>query len=446
MLLCSTTFIFPMFGSSLAKHFGYSMVQLNHVAVAGSIGMFFAEPISGIVTDHIGSKRTIQLGAILMFIGYGGLSQLYADALPSHSYIIASVFFFFLGISGAIIGTAIIIAAYSSVSDTQRGKMVGLQLTLSSLSSALYLGIRSAMDAISGGKTSDAHYFIALAIITATAHGVSSLGILPMPVDTETADECKQYTHEVSEIAAYEDELSFVKKKRTQQSHVIADDLEHTPIALSSFIPSDQSANTMAFGSEKHAALPKNVQCQETGTRIVASYGSMDIDGNDHAALPLLSPAQRDSSLGALLCSRVFWGICCIRFLVEGAGIMYINNLGNISQILLLSKDPHADEQQLQHIAALQSTVYSSVGCIGAITAGLVNDKIRERSNNGSVRLFMGAILLQALCQIGIAFTSDPYVLLGVSVVTAIAENSSIGLFYVIIYDVWHGANYGRNR
>lgn len=103
-------YIYPTFGTSLNERFNWSAVQNSFVSTACFIGVSFSGPLCAWMIETLKIKRTLQVSALLIFLGPFLVAQTYAGRLPD-SFILCAFYLICTGIAGA--------AAYLCALDSQ---------------------------------------------------------------------------------------------------------------------------------------------------------------------------------------------------------------------------------------------------------------------------------------------------------------------------------------
>ncbi|KAI8638640.1 major facilitator superfamily domain-containing protein [Parasitella parasitica] len=117
-------YIYPTFGTSLTERFNWSPVQNSFVSTACFVGVSFSGPLCSWMIETLKIRKTLQVSALLMFLGPFLVAQTYAGRLPD-SFILCAFYLITSGIAGA--------AAYLCALDSQshnfkqrRGLSMGL--------------------------------------------------------------------------------------------------------------------------------------------------------------------------------------------------------------------------------------------------------------------------------------------------------------------------------
>ncbi|RKP11170.1 major facilitator superfamily domain-containing protein [Thamnocephalis sphaerospora] len=432
-------FVFPMLGSDIAQRLGYSMVQLSSLAASGNLGMSIAEPLASISTSHFGVKRTVQVGVLLQFIGYFGLAQMYIGNITISSYWLAAAFFFSLNASPMTIMSAVYITVCSNASEETRGKMISLFITIASLSTALYVGIRSLMGYIGGGTVDTGAFLLVLTTVSIVTVGIASFGILePSAEEYVPVENLERNTDEDSQYAKHgERTVNNVDTHHTHEDAAILSMERHKNEEYHVLLESAKSDGTRPAVED---TLVSDTQRNDN-----SGYGSLSVSCDDDDVSSTNLAGREDTSVGALLHTKAFWYMCLIRFLVYGGAVMYTNNVGSIARSLILGRNPHASEEELQYIVNLHAMTQSMATFVGSLASGAAADFMQSKGPIGSNWLFIGSMLLQIVSQFSMCTINSAYILLIVTASSSVAFCMFGNIYYIAAYDLWPGSNFGRN-
>ncbi|KAJ3509070.1 hypothetical protein NLJ89_g5413 [Agrocybe chaxingu] len=116
-------------------------------------------------------------------------------------------------------------------------------------------------------------------------------------------------------------------------------------------------------------------------------------EDNEQVPVPAARPRSmsRGSAMAAGLLPNVygkklwrsgdFWLLCSILSMLSGTGLMYINNVGSMSQALYAYKEPHYDDVVAAGWQATQVSTISLTNFLGRIFIGLVSDFAKNKFN-----------------------------------------------------------------
>lgn len=135
-LAAGTLYAFSVFGPAIKDSMGYSQTQLNFIGAAGNFGSFALAIPKGMFFDAFGSRRTLQLGAVLTCCSYlsvAGLLAMESEKTP------ASLFAFLFMAIGLGSGCGYFSAVLTNVKNfppSRRGRVSGLLVGFYGLSAA----------------------------------------------------------------------------------------------------------------------------------------------------------------------------------------------------------------------------------------------------------------------------------------------------------------------
>ncbi|KAF9062603.1 major facilitator superfamily domain-containing protein [Rhodocollybia butyracea] len=334
-LASGTNYVFSAYAPQLAARLHISHTQLNAIALAGNVGVYFSSPLWGITADKLGPKLNLFPSFCFLLAGYSGIWIIYDNGISafetsaSTSVILLLVFFTLMtgvGGSGGYM-TALNVTA-RSFPDSLRGSALGLVVSGFGLSAFLFSFI--AQHAFPG-QTS--YLLLTLALGTALPLLIGVFVIQPIPLLVPS-------THESVAVEA--------------------DDIDSRTPLISSI-----SQNVIAESS--------------VASESSSSRGSNQIGKK---SMPEDSALLKHFHGRKLFASVDFWILFCNFSLVSGVGLMYINNVGSIAQVLYIHEHPSNYNQiEISKWQATQVSTISTVSFSGRIFIGILSDLVKARWN-----------------------------------------------------------------
>ncbi|KAG8905762.1 hypothetical protein FRB99_008335 [Tulasnella sp. 403] len=203
-----------------------------------------------------------------------------------------------------------------------------------------------------------------------------------------------------------------------------------TPSASSS--PQRMRSNSHPLTHMSDDNIAEDEDPQEMATR-----GLLSGQGKHKAAL-ITHP---DIHGVKLLKSSEFWLIFGILSLLSGTGLMYINNVGSITQALFIHDNGTWDEHAGSKIQASQVSITSLGNCFGRAAIGASADFFHNRT--GAPRVYLVTMvavlfLISQLVAMGIEDVKDLWL---ASTVVGLAYGGTFGLLPVVAIE-WFGLNH----
>ncbi|TKY90442.1 hypothetical protein EX895_000440 [Sporisorium graminicola] len=480
-LSAGSNYAFSSFAPQLQESLHLTSTQINLIGIAGNAGVYLSSPLWGRFIDKRGPQTALIVAAVLVPIGYSGLSLSYTGDWTVHS---TGLLFFLnlltgLGNSGGF--TAAMNAQAKSWGGSRRGTATALVLSGFGLSAFFY---SSLSHLLFPGNTGDYLLLLAFGSMTSMLIGLGLIKIIP-PI--EAAGE-RQHT-DASRTAS-----SGYLRRRTSSDIGARATIWQQPEALSAEATDDESdANDRLHprfnGTAESSRNP-------TATSAVASSDEIDtisnldpesqglLSGRDRSKRTLhadINPSHIDISGRRLFKQIDFYLIFLVMTLVSGAGLLLINNVGTITKTLwdynhrdnpLLVAADNADlllrrsdvtafefetlrrdaKAAVQHLQAQQVSAISLCNFSGRIIIGLLSDLLVNRTASAANRVWLLIVVttLALASQLLAAFpgaVSTVDQLFAVSTLTGLAYGTLFGVCPTLVFE-WFGMkhfsqNYG---
>jgi hypothetical protein len=140
-----------------------------------------------------------------------------------------------------------------------------------------------------------------------------------------------------------------------------------------------------------------------------------------------------------------FWLIFVIMSLLSGTGIMYINNVGSISQALFAKGNPNYDEATASRWQAAQVSAISITNFLGRILIGITSDFAKNRFHLPRSYCISLVAFLFVVSQIMGVATNDVTNLWKASLALGLAYGGLFGLFPTIAIELFGIAHFSEN-
>ncbi|KAL0141816.1 major facilitator superfamily domain-containing protein [Mucor lusitanicus] len=334
-------YIYPTFGTSLNDRFNWSAVQNSFVSTACFVGVSFSGPLCAWMIETLRIKKTLQVSALLMFLGPFLVAQTYAGRLPD-SFILCAFYLICTGIAGA--------AAYLCALDSQshnfkqrRGLSMGLTtasvgtcgVVFSQINDLLFGSERYEKDApTSNDSTYNFLIFIAFAMSAGILFGSFFLGPVQdhgrQQVIYQQIDEEQQPLEDVNTFEASSSAAS------------VRDSIESDPL--------------LDAGSKLEEDCPSETVI--SGIKVLKH------------------------PIGLALFSTLF--------VVLGIGYVYLANIG---QILNAISAPGNSAESTQHARNLHITLFSLGNCGSRAFFGALSDVLRNKFGIHRLWIFVFALI-----------------------------------------------------
>ncbi|KAF9546306.1 MFS general substrate transporter [Agrocybe pediades] len=361
-LSAGTNYVYSAYAPQLGARLGISHTQLNVVGLAGNIGVYTSGPLWGRIVDKRGPRILLASGFVLLLGGYSGMRYLYNTGLPpgveSISFLglcVLVLFSFMTGTGGNGGLTSAVNSTAKTFPDKARATATGVVISGFGLSAFFFSTISHMFFA---GNTSA--FFLVLALGTSFPMIMGFFLVRPIPLpEAEGYDEIDNLPDEVAATSALDR------------------DATHTPL-----LDEDEDANEEEFrrrhenlnsDSDLENARVEGVELDSSSQRLALRNRSLS-----RGAAMALDVAPNLHGLKLVL-SGDFLLLFTILSIVSGTGLMYINNVGSMSQALYAHQHPVYDEKEAAGWQATQVSTISLMNFSGRIFIGLVSDFAKNK-------------------------------------------------------------------
>ncbi|KAJ7074054.1 major facilitator superfamily domain-containing protein [Mycena amicta] len=354
-----TNYVFSAYSPQLAARLNINHTQLNVIALAANIGVYSSGPFWGRIVDSRGPRIPIAFAFFFLFGGYAGIRHFYDAGVPAGSTIstfglgllIACSFMTGAGgnaaFSGAINSTA------KSFPDKARATTTGIVLSGFGLSAFFFSTIAHVLFP---GDTSS--FLLLLSCGTALTTIIGFFFVRTIPLAAADIE------HHVA--------TSTAEAEATIFHHV---DDSHTPL-----LEDRHNIDDAGSGDEY---VPNARGIELSPPRSSSSLSSPRVAAHSHSrgrSRSKVEVIEGPNIYGrALWVNPDFWLLFLILSLLSGTGLMYINNVGSMSQALYAKASPTYDEVEASKWQAAQVSTISVMNFSGRIIIGLISDNIKNR-------------------------------------------------------------------
>ncbi|KAF5374217.1 hypothetical protein D9758_004666 [Tetrapyrgos nigripes] len=314
-LASGTNYVFSAYAPQLAARLHVSHTRLNVIALAGNVGVYLSSPVWGLVVDRFGPKPNMFTGFCFLLAGYTGIRVIYDTGLPSSTSALPTVIFLLLvmfSFMTGVGGNAGFSAALNATAKTFPDSMRGSTVGLVVSGFGLSAFVFSFIARHAfPGKTS--YLLLTLALGTAVPMLVGFFIVRPIPLPAP----------------------GLFPERIDQRTPLLQSEDASLPIHQRN----SASTSTRSRTSKFRRPLLEHIHGKE------------------------------------LAVSLDFWILFSIFSLVSGTGLMYINNVGSMAQVLYIHENPtRYDDLEVSQWQATQVSVISLTSFVGRIFIGLLSD------------------------------------------------------------------------
>ncbi|KAH9928843.1 major facilitator superfamily domain-containing protein [Fomitopsis serialis] len=456
-LASGTNYVFSAYAPQLGSRLGLTHTQLNVIGLSGNIGVYGSAPLWGRIVDTRGPRGLFIMGFFALLVGYLGIRHYYDRGLPDGSSTLSTLSicllaaFSFLtgiggngGLAGAMNSTA------KSWPDRMRGSMNGVVISGFGLSAFLFSTIAHVAFP---GNTSD--FLLILAVGTALPMVLGFLVVRAIPLPHATAG---------IEEEAFEPSSAHAHAPRPAPSVAIAspalfrDDTSRTHLLSSYHHYHDETedgdaaeeADELIPGYTSHGAVasdyfvPANTESvalsptrSQGRSRSRSAFSGRRGSARSYAT-PVVGLEPPNVHGKGLFLDIDFWVMFSITALLAGTGLMYINNVGSISQALFATGNPDYDESKAGQWQATQVSIVSVTNCAGRFFVGMVADFVRNYLQRPRSFCITVVAAIFIVSQVTCYYVSTVENLWRASALLGLAYGCMFGLFPTICIE-WFG-------
>ncbi|KAF8632395.1 hypothetical protein AX17_004836 [Amanita inopinata Kibby_2008] len=391
--LCSgTNYVYSAYAPQLGSRLQITHTQLNIVGLAGNVGVYSSGPIWGRIVDTRGPRILLASSFLLLLAGYSGIYNFYSKGLSPSETTLSGLSFALL-VSCAFItgsgGNAGLTSAVNSTAktfpDSARASTVGLVVSGFGLSAFLFSTVARI---VFPGDT--ASFLLLLSLGTAFPMIMGFFLVRPIPLPPSTRKHQGMIKSHANKRGAMgldieEGEAGGSAGASDSQTPLLKyDDLEGRQgvvYVADVDVEGEHEAERerLVGGADDYPPLDGE---QEEGRLIMSGTESLGMHRRhlSRRRALLLGDVGLTNVFGkGLIRSRDFWLLFTILSLLSGTGLMYINNVGSMSQALYAKANPVYDDVQASKWQATQVSSISVMNFAGRIFIGLVCDFGKNR-------------------------------------------------------------------
>ncbi|KAJ7618509.1 major facilitator superfamily domain-containing protein [Roridomyces roridus] len=340
-----TNYVFSAYSPQLAARLNINHTQLNVVGLAANVGVYASGPFWGRIVDARGPRIPLGCSFVFLLLGYTGIRHFYDAGVPEGTSLsslglgLLIACSFMTGAGGNAGFTGVVNSTAKSFPDKARATTTGIVLSGFGLSAFFFSTIAHILYP---GDTSSFLFLLACGTALATLTGFFFVRAIPLAA-TEI-----EHTG-VTAVAA--------EAEATLFGHV---NDSHTPLlnepadtAQEEYVPDARGIELSPPRSSRQRSLSRS--------RKAEAFDGPNVYGR------------------ALWLNPDFWLLFAILSLLSGTGLMYINNVGSMSQALFAKGNPTYDEVEASRWQAAQVSLISIMNFSGRIVIGVLSDNLKNR-------------------------------------------------------------------
>ncbi|KAG0239765.1 hypothetical protein BGW41_007480 [Actinomortierella wolfii] len=432
-LVSGTPYLYSTYGNQLTAKLNLSGLMSNIVAAGVHYGLFLSGPLFGRLVDLHGPQKMGVVTALLLMVGYAGLSFTYSGIFGRGGFLAAFIFLAFVGM-GSQSGYMVAVSTNNHNFHASRGLAMGVPIAGFGLSALLFAQVSSY------AYPDDTQGFLMFVAITI---GVTILAAVPLlRIFAEESPEEDKIAEEASASVGVGTGIGSVPVHHSDASDQSLPQSNHS---RASTLHSEELLSDAEEEARRHA---------QERERLIAA-GSHQHATNAQASEPLVSSRPR-AGFALFRTSREAQLLWLSVLLLAGPSLMYIGNAGNI--IRSIYRDHYEDpstpptEEELVRLQKLQNhhvSLVSLFSCLGRISVGFMSDLGKRGRGTwwGIGRVFF---LFYAACCVWLgqsfgAHTTEVDQLTKVSVLVGLGYGSVFGVTPTITSEWFGQSTFGTN-
>ncbi|KAG8220377.1 major facilitator superfamily domain-containing protein [Butyriboletus roseoflavus] len=424
-LSSGTNYIYSAYAPQLGARLRVSHTQLNIIGLAGNMGVYTSGPVWGRIVDRKGPRIPLIGASICLFVGYLGIKQMYDDGIGNDATVSVLHFAllvtcgFMTGLGGnAGLGAAINTTAKSFPSSA-RATTTGLVLSGFGLS-AFWFSLLA--HTLFPGNISA--FLLILALGTAIPMLIGLFIVKPVPLPPTSLNAQDETTIEGYDPIPSGDTVVFMEESQLASDSEVDAEVDVDSVPLLSHEQEQSSYQVPVLPSAVKSNLPVSLHHE-------ISVGDKDGLPDIHGKGLWLTPD--------------FYLIFTIMGICSGTGLMYINNVGSISQALYAKAHTVYDDVEASKWQATQVSILSLGNFAGRVLIGLISDFAHTRLHLPRAYCLCIVSFLFIISQTSAIIVSSVETLWIATLLLGLAYGSLFGSYPTIMIE-WFGlAHFSEN-
>ncbi|KAI5117521.1 hypothetical protein M0805_009529 [Coniferiporia weirii] len=453
-LSSGTNYVSRPYAPQLASRLRISHTKLNVIGLAGNIGVYSTGPFWGKIVDRRGPRILLACGFIFLFIGYSGIRHFYnsPDAAQadtnaerlSHLAFAALVACSFLTGAGGNGGlTSSVNATAKSFPDAMRASTTGLVLSGFGLSAFFFSTLAHVLYP---GDTSSFLSLLALGTSFPMILGFFLVRPIPLPAANDATPAARRvsfseiphdgFAHSAGVDGVFGGDALVFEHHNDSRTTLLSG---HRPQ------PHSEREESQYVHEEHEEVAPPPLRSVELAVPTSSAERRRRSSVSYGRSKSRVIEVMQDLHGKTLLISGDFWLLFTMLSLLSGTGLMYINNVGSISQALFAKGNPDFDEIESAKWQSMQVSIISIANCLGRILSGVGADLVKNRL--GAPRTYCLCVVATAfvLSQVLVTHIENVENLWRASALLGLAYGGVFGLYPTIVIE-WFGlAHFSEN-
>ncbi|KAJ6473175.1 major facilitator superfamily domain-containing protein [Mycena sanguinolenta] len=415
-----TNYVFSAYSPQLGARLNINHTQLNIVGLAANIGVYSSGPFWGRIVDSRGPRIPLAFAFVFLFFGYIGIRHFYdvgtegGSTLSSFSFGLLIACSFMTGTGGNASFTGAVNSTAKSFPDKARATTTGIVLSGFGLSAFFFSTVAHILFP---GNTSSFLLLLSLGTALTTIIGLFFVRSIPLTASGGS-------DHAVDTVVAEAEATIFNHGNES-----------HTPLLDEDTAPSSPTEEYVSAARGIELSPPRSPSARRATSHSRSRSRSKEQD-------TLAGPNIHGR---ALWINPDFWLLFAILSMLSGTGLMYINNVGSMSQALYAQAHPVFDEVEASKWQATQVSTISIMNFAGRIVIGLISDGVKNRFDFPRSYSLILVSSLFFCSQLLAAQISDLENLWKASVLVGFSYGTIFGLFPTVCIEFFGLSHFSEN-
>ncbi|KAJ3483194.1 hypothetical protein NLI96_g6485 [Meripilus lineatus] len=430
-----SNYAFSAYGPQLGSRLHLTHTQISIVGLSGTVGVYGTAPLLGKLVDARGYPIPLTIAFFALLTGYFGIRRFYISGLPEGISSLSFFGFLVLLLCGLLTGIGANAGMASAINATAKSfpdhaRTVSTSLVLSGFGLSAFVFSTLAHVAFPGDTSS---FLLVLAIGTSLPMILGFFFVKPIPLPPRKNNHPEGFVI-TRRLSSNQRETPFLSEADARVPLLSGDSYEDADLPTTRA----PKPSTLRVGSpDTSPSTPIDVDEEPTHLRSTSLSNELRHNGVGSTSLP-------DISGMGLVRSVEFWLLFTITTLLSGTALMYINNVGSVSQALYAKSTPTYDDGRRIIIGMILFAIHHCYVRKPAPLGILVDSSKRFWGLRRPMFISLVAILF-IISQITAFNTSDVEQLWKASSLLGLSYGSSVGLFPSITID-WFGlAHFSEN-
>ncbi|KAJ2705916.1 hypothetical protein FB645_002003 [Coemansia sp. IMI 203386] len=426
MLCGGTTSLFATYGSSFSEVLGFSQYETNLVASLGDYAHYMSAPLFGYLSTRTGPTLVIQIAAILMFLGYMGLS--YAlDNLGNTTHRVGtmSVLFALVGVgSKAAYMSSMATAARNFKHSRHSGIALGIPLSLYGLSTFVFSSVKAKWFET---DETPVRYLAFMAVVSGVAHLAASRFVVLKGDPLAPAAAVQVARKRTGEV-----DVPLSPNIGVASAAAVTDTDTGSPV-----VDSIEMKETRRRRMTVSATDPRNDTTSDTD----APLSTTSAAPSSTTTSPVTVAQKQQSPIHGFIRDPTAWCLLIGLICFSGPGLAFVNNCGTM--VRAMAHGTTLSDEQVGRYKDRVVATQSFFSFSSRLAVGYLSDIWRTRLRLPRAGMLVLAAMLMIYAQNAAATVARLEDLHRLAILVGVAMGSVFTLAPTITAETWGADNFG---